>query len=35
MKHIFINDFLEQYYVYEEDTLVKKDGYSRIRIDNE
>ena len=28
MKHIFINDFLEQYFVYEEDTLVKKDGYT-------
>ena len=27
MKHIFINNFLEQYYVYEEDTLVKKSGY--------
>lgn len=28
MKHIFINDFLEQYFVYEEDALVKKDEYT-------
>lgn len=27
MKHIFINDFLEQYSVYEEDTLIKKEPY--------